>query len=71
MSDLEKDQKDAAEQEAADEAILKESRTHTRRSFVAAAAGVAAGWGLYQWIDGSPRLSMQPKPLRRIFQANA
>src|ERR1700735_4524728 len=61
----------AAEQEAVDAAVLKESRKHTRRSFVVAAAGAAAGWGLYQWIDGSPRLSMQPKPLRRVFQANA
>jgi DMSO/TMAO reductase YedYZ molybdopterin-dependent catalytic subunit len=65
MSDLEEEQK------AADEAVLKESRKHTRRSFVVAAAGAAAGWGLYQWIDQSARLSMQPKPLRRIFQANA
>jgi len=71
MSDLEEDQTDAAEQKAADEAVLKESRKQTRRSFVVAAAGAAAGWGLYQWIDGSPRLSMQPKPLRRVFQANA
>ena len=48
-----------------------ESRKHTRRSFAIAAAGAAAGWGLYQWIDRSPRLSMQPKPLRRAFQTNA
>jgi DMSO/TMAO reductase YedYZ molybdopterin-dependent catalytic subunit len=65
MSDLEEEQK------AADEAVLKESRKHTRRSFVVAAACSAAGWGLYHWIDGNPRLSMQPKPLRRVFQANA
>jgi DMSO/TMAO reductase YedYZ molybdopterin-dependent catalytic subunit len=71
MSDLEEDQKDAAEQKVADDAVLKESRKHTRRSFAVAAAGAAAGWGLYQWIDQSTRLSMQPKPLRRVFQANA
>lgn len=61
----------AAEQKAADEAVLRESRKHTRRSFAIAAAAAAAGWGLYEWIDGSQRLSMQPKPFRRAFQANA
>src|ERR1700728_2745599 len=61
----------AAEQEAADAAVLRESRKHTRRSFAIAAAGAAAGWGLCQWIDGSQRLSMQPEPFRRAFQANA
>src|SRR3984885_196008 len=71
MSDLDDKQSGAAEQEAADAAVLQESRKHTRRSFAVAAAGAAAGWGLYQWIDRSQRLSMQPKPLRRAFQANA
>jgi DMSO/TMAO reductase YedYZ molybdopterin-dependent catalytic subunit len=71
MSDLEKDQRDSAEQKSLDEAVLKESHKHTRRSFVVAAAGAAAGWGLYHWIDQSTRLSMQPTPLRRVFQANA
>jgi DMSO/TMAO reductase YedYZ molybdopterin-dependent catalytic subunit len=71
MSDLEDDQKDAAEQKSLDEAVLRESRKHTRRSFVVAAAGAAAGWGLYQWLDRSPLLSMQPAPQRRVFEANA
>src|SRR6202167_6778995 len=61
----------AAEQEAADAAVLRESRKHTRRSFAIAAAGAAAGWGLYQWIDDSQRLSMPPKRFRKTFQANA
>src|ERR1700685_1166851 len=61
----------AAEQEAADAAVLRESRKHTRRSFAIAAAGAAAGWGLYQWIDHSQRLSMQPEPFRKAFNANA
>ena len=69
MSDL--DETEAAEQKAADEAVLKESRKHTRRSFAIAAAAAAAGWGVYEWIDNSQRLSMQPKPFRRVFQANA
>jgi hypothetical protein len=59
------------DQEAADEAVLAESRKHTRRSFAIAALGAAAGWGLYEWIDRSQQLSMQPKPLRRAFQTNA
>ena len=69
MSDL--DDERAAEQKAADAAVLQESRKHTRRSFAIAAAGAAAGWGFYEWIDNSHRLSMQPKPFRRAFQANA
>jgi hypothetical protein len=60
-----------AEQEAADAAVLRESRKHTRRSFVIAAAGAAAGWGLYRWIDHSQRLSMQPELFRRAFENNA
>src|SRR5580692_5038535 len=69
MNDL--DEERAAEQEAADAAVLRESRKHTRRSFAIAAVAAAAGWGFYEWIDDSPRLSMQPKPFRRAFQANA
>ena len=65
MSDLEKNQK------AADATVLKESRKHTRRSFAVAAAGAAAGFGLYQWIERSQRHRMQPKPMRRVFQPNA
>src|ERR1700677_2117185 len=61
----------AAKQEAADAAVWRESRNHPRRSFAIAAAGAAAGWGFYQWIDRSQRLEMQPKPFRRAFQANA
>src|SRR5271168_1822695 len=60
-----------SEQESADAAVLRESRKHTRRSFAIAAAAAAAGWGLYEWIDRSQRLSMQPKPFRRAFQTNA
>jgi hypothetical protein len=67
MNDLD----EVAEQQAADAALLRESRKHTRRSFVAAAAGVAAGWGLYRWIDQSQRQSMQPEPFRKAFLANA
>ena len=61
----------AAEQEASDAAILRESRKHTRRSFVVAAVGAAAGFGLYKWIDSSEIEGRQPKPFRRAFQVNA
>ncbi|HTZ57307.1 MAG TPA: molybdopterin-dependent oxidoreductase [Acidobacteriaceae bacterium] len=68
MSELD-DQR--AEQKAADEAVRRKSRKHTRRSFAVAAAAVAAGWGIHEWIDRSPRLSMQPEPFRKAFQFNA
>jgi hypothetical protein len=57
--------------DAGDAAVLAASRKHTRRSFVAAAAGAAAGYGFYRWIDQSPGDEMQPEPFRRTFQANA
>ena len=60
MSDL--DETEVAEQKAADEAVLKESRKHTRRSFAIAAAAAAAGWGVYEWIDNSQRLSISRSP---------
>jgi hypothetical protein len=56
---------------AANERVLAESRKHTRRAFVAAVAGAAAGYGFYRWIDRSPSIEMQPGPLRHAFQANA
>jgi hypothetical protein len=61
----------ARERQAADEVVLAESRRHTRRSFVGAAVGAAAGYGFYRWIADSPERAMQPAPLRRSFQVNA
>ncbi len=61
----------AEEQKAADAGVLKESRKHTRRSFVISAAGAAAGFGVYQWIGSSNIEGRQPTPFRRAFQANA
>lgn len=61
----------AAAQQAANQAVLAESRNHTRRSFVVAAIGAAAGYGFYRWIENGPGIEMQPEPLRRAFQANA
>ncbi|MEO8735626.1 MAG: molybdopterin-dependent oxidoreductase [Edaphobacter sp.] len=63
--------KDKVAREEADAAVLAESRKHTRRSFVVAAAGVAAGYGFYRWIDTASGIDMQPAPLRRAFHANA
>jgi hypothetical protein len=64
-------EKSAAVQHAADEAVLADSRRHTRRSFVTAAVGAAAGYGFYRWIAGSPGDQMQPQPFRRAFETNA
>jgi hypothetical protein len=61
----------AEEQEAADAAVLKESRKHTRRSFVIAAAGAAVGFGVYQWIGSSNIEGRQPTPFRKGFETNA
>ncbi len=61
----------AEEQEAADATVLKESRKRTRRSFIVAAVGAAAGFGVYQWIGSSNIEGRQPAPFRRAFQANA
>jgi len=62
---------DGVQVKAANEAVLAESREHTRRAFVLAAAGAVAGYGFYRWIDQSPGVAMQLRPLRRAFQANA
>ena len=57
--------------EAADAAVLAESRRHTRRAFVGAAVASAAGFGLYSWLNHAPEDDMQPAPLRRTIEANA
>lgn len=59
------------EQAAADAAVRAESARRTRRSFVVAAASVAAGYGFYRWIDHSEVRGDQPILLRRSYQANA
>lgn len=53
------------------EAVLKDSRRHTRRSFVAAAAAGATGYGLYRWIAHLPANEMQPGGYRKAFETNA
>jgi Oxidoreductase molybdopterin binding domain len=70
-SSVESEAQQAAAQPAADEAVFAESRRHTRRSFVVAAAGAAAGYGFYHWIGSSPGDEMQPHPFRRAFETNA
>ena len=60
-----------ADQQAEDAAVRRASRKHTRRSFVVAAAGAAAGVGLYEWIGSSNVEDRQPRPFRRIFEINA
>jgi Oxidoreductase molybdopterin binding domain len=55
----------------ADAAVRAESARRTRRNFVVAAAGAAAGYGIYRWIDRSPLIGRQQSPLRKGFQTNA
>jgi hypothetical protein len=57
--------------DGADAAVYAESRRHTRRSFVLAGVGAAAGYGLYRLLDAAPGDEMQPIPIRRAFQFNA
>ncbi len=57
--------------EAADAAVLLDSRKQTRRAFVVAAIGAAAGYGLYRSLDKAPSDDMQPSPLRRAYELNA
>jgi Oxidoreductase molybdopterin binding domain len=51
--------------------VVAASRKHSRRSFAIAALGVAAGFGVYRWVDYSAADGMQPLPRRRMFQLNA
>ncbi len=57
--------------EAADAEVLAASRRQTRRSFVVAAVGAAAGVGFYEWLSRGPQDNMQPVALERAFQTNA
>ena len=59
------------EHEAVDAEVHAESRRHTRRSFVVAAVGAAAGVGFYEWLSRGPQDNMQPVALERAFQTNA
>ncbi len=59
------------DRQAADAAVLAESRKHTRRSFAIAALGAAAGYGFYYWLPRSRSDQDQPLLLRRTLQANA
>ncbi len=56
---------------AADRLVLRESGRRTRRSFVVAAATAAAAYTGYNWIDKSPLIGRQQKPLRAGFDTNA
>lgn len=57
--------------EAADAQVLAASRQHTRRAFMVAAVGAAAGVGFYEWLSRGPQDNMQPVLLERAFQTNA
>ncbi len=57
--------------QAADAQVLADSRRHTRRAFVGAAAGVAAGFGFYKYLNLAPTENMQPIPLEDAYKFNA
>ena len=57
--------------EEGDAAVLRESRRHTRRAFLRAAAATGAGAAFYAWLDRERQLAMQPALVRRVFNANA
>ena len=59
------------ETEDADAKVLESSRSHTRRAFLGAAVGVAAGYGMYRYVESASGEGMQPGPLRKAFEANA
>ena len=51
--------------------VLALSRRHTRRSFIAAAAATAAGYGFYEWLSLGQRENMQPVALEKAYEFNA
>jgi hypothetical protein len=57
--------------EELNEQVLADSRRHTRRSFVVAAAAAATGYSLYRWIERQHPVEMQPGPFRSAFDTNA
>ena len=67
----EEEQRRIARREQADAAILAQSRRLTRRSFVLAMGGLAAGYGFYSYLDNAPADGMLPKPLRKTVEFNA
>ena len=61
----------ARKTQAADAQVIAASRQHTRRSFLGAAAAVAAGFGAYHYLNVAPNENMQPVPLEDAYDFNA
>jgi hypothetical protein len=61
----------AAQTASANASVLAASRRHTRRSFVVAGLGAAAGYGFYHYVGAAREEEQQPLPIRRAFQFNA
>lgn len=57
--------------EAGDSVVLEQSRRHTRRAFLVAAAGAAATYAVYHRLEHGPQDQLLATPLRRGFEANA
>ena len=56
---------------SSDEAVLRESRKRTRRSFAIGAVAAAAGYTAFRWVDRAPQTGRLQDPLRDITNFNA
>ena len=56
---------------SADQKVLQASRQRTRRSFLLTAAGAAAAYGAYHYLDVGPEDEMQPVALEDAYKTNA
>ncbi len=55
---------------AADDAVCAESARHTRRSFLVGAAGAAAAYGGYHWLQNDERVGRQQSVFRKAWGLN-
>ena len=58
-------------QAAANAAVIAQSRSRTRRSFLVGAGGAAAVYGFYHYLNVAPQVLMQPPPLEDAYETNA
>ena len=58
-------------EQAADAAVLAESRRHTRRAFMVGSAAAVAAYGFYHWLDYGPHENALPTLVDRGYDANA
>ena len=73
MDHKREEDREHAPMNAADEAVLEESRRHTRRAFVYAGLATTAAAGFYAYLNlaNEDETAMQPPPLRGAYEVNA